>query len=203
MFSVVLMAAMTTTPQIPDGLFHKGGGGCCGQTSCGCSGQSAGCCGQTACGCEGGGGRHHKKHRGGSGCCGVQTCCAPAPTCGCCGGGMMAAPGPMAPGGPPMPKPPETAPKPMTMVDPNAATIVVTGAKDAKVTIGGLVSANNGDTRTMVSPALDAGQVYHYDLTAEVVREGQMVKLTQAVTVRPGETTNVALDFAAGAVVMK
>jgi uncharacterized protein (TIGR03000 family) len=102
-----------------------------------------------------------------------------------------------------MPKPPETAPKPMTMVDPNAATIVVTGAKDAKLTIGGLVSANNGDTRTMVSPALDAGQVYHYDLTAEVVREGQTVKLTQAVTVRPGETTNVALDFAAGAVVMK
>jgi uncharacterized protein (TIGR03000 family) len=91
----------------------------------------------------------------------------------------------------------------MTMVNPNAATIVVTGAKDAKVAIGGLVSASTGDTRTMVSPALDAGQVYHYDLTAEVVRDGQTVKLTQAVTVRPGETTAVALDFAAGAVVMK
>ena len=117
---------------------------------------------------------------------------------------MMMAPGMQGAPGTPMPAPkPETAPKPMTMADPNAATIVVTGAKDATITIGGLVSANTGDVRTLVSPALDAGQVYHYDLTAEVVRDGQTVKLTQAVNVRPGETTNVALDFATAAVVMK
>lgn len=103
----------------------------------------------------------------------------------------------------PAPKPAEVVPPPKAMANPNAATIVVTGAKDAAVTIGGLVSANTGDTRTLVSPELEAGQVYHYDLTASVVRDGQTVKLTQAVTVRPGETTEVQLDFAAGAVVMK
>ena len=65
------------------------------------------------------------------------------------------------------------------------------------------MSAGNGDSRTMVSPELEAGQVYHYDLTAEVVRDGQTVRLTQAVTVRPGETTEVQLDFAAASVVMK
>jgi uncharacterized protein (TIGR03000 family) len=101
-------------------------------------------------------------------------------------------------------KPAEVVPPPKgAMANPNAATIVVTGAKDAAVTIGGLVSANTGDTRTLVSPALDAGQVYHYDLTASMVRDGQTVKLTQSVTVRPGETTEVNLDFATGAVVMK
>jgi uncharacterized protein (TIGR03000 family) len=199
MYSVVLMAAMTTTPVTPEGLFHKGGGGCCGETSCGCSGQ-------TACGCGGGSGGHRAKkqrHHSGGGCCG-QTACGccgvPVQSCGCCGGGMMTAPqgGTVAP----MPAP-GPAPKPMGMANPNAATIVVTGAKDAKVLIGGLVSAGNDETRTMVSPSLDAGEVYHYDLTAEVVRDGQTVRLTQAVTVKPGETTEVKLDFAAGSVVMK
>jgi uncharacterized protein (TIGR03000 family) len=89
------------------------------------------------------------------------------------------------------------------MANPNAATVVVKGAQGANVLIGGLVSAGNGDTRTLVSPALDAGQVYHYDLTAETVRDGQTVRLTRAVTVRAGETTEVNLDFAAGSVVMK
>ena len=112
-------------------------------------------------------------------------------------GGMTPAP---APGAHPMPAP---APGPKTMANPNAATIVVNGAQDANIQIGGLVSAGNGDTRTMVSPELEAGQVYHYDLTAEVVRDGQTVRLTRAITVKPGETTEVQLDFAGGSVVMK
>jgi uncharacterized protein (TIGR03000 family) len=87
------------------------------------------------------------------------------------------------------------------MANPNAATIVVTGAKDAKILIGGLVAAGTGETRTLVSPSLEAGQVYHYDLTAEVVRDGQTVRTTQSVNVRAGETSEVKLDFAA--VVMK
>ncbi len=195
MYSVVLMASMMTTPVTPDGLFHKHAG-CCGETSCCAPAPSCGCCGESH-------GRKHRRSSGSScGCCGVSSCCAPAPSCGCCGDGMAPMGAPGAAPGTPMPAP-GPAPKPAAMANPNAATIVVTGAKDASVLIGGLVSAGTGDTRTMVSPTLEAGQVYHYDLTAEVVRDGQTVKLTQAVTVRPGETTNVALDFAAGAVVMK
>jgi uncharacterized protein (TIGR03000 family) len=214
MYSVVLMAAMTTTPVTPDGLLHRGGGGCCGQqASCGCGGghggrhhkhRGHGCCGGgNECGCTGGCGGCNS----GCGCCGGGM----AMGCGCYGGGMMMAPmGPAPQGGTPMPTPREGAApaggavRPMGMANPNAATLVVTGAQDATVTIGGLVSAAaRGDTRVMVSPALEAGQVYEYDLTAEVVRDGQTVKLTRAVTVRPGETTQVNLDFAAGQVAMK
>jgi uncharacterized protein (TIGR03000 family) len=79
----------------------------------------------------------------------------------------------------------------------------VTGAQDAKVIIGGLVSASTSDVRTLVSPELEAGQVYHYDVTAEVVRDGQTVRVTQPVSVRAGETSELKLDFAAGSVVMK
>ncbi|HEX4590468.1 MAG TPA: TIGR03000 domain-containing protein [Gemmataceae bacterium] len=204
MYSVVLMAAMTTTPVTPDFRKH-GGGGCCGEVA--------------SCGCAGGhGGKKHRHHGGGGGCCGQMAgccgqsscgCCGSAPVqaCGCCGGGGMMAPGMMGPGGgshPAMPAPapaPGTAPK--TMANPNAATIVVNGAKDATITVGGLVSNGSGDTRVLLSPDLDAGETFHYDVTAEVVRDGQTVRLTRAVNVRAGETTELNLDFAAGAVVMK
>jgi uncharacterized protein (TIGR03000 family) len=83
------------------------------------------------------------------------------------------------------------------------ATLVVSGAADATVTVGGYVATSQGETRVLVTPALEAGQSYHYDLKAEVVRDGQRVTLTQAITVRPGEKTEVSLDFAAGAVVLK
>jgi uncharacterized protein (TIGR03000 family) len=106
-------------------------------------------------------------------------------------------------GGTPSPAPMPAPGPAKTAANPNAATIVVTGAEGANVLIGGLMSASRGDTRTLESPELEPGQVYHYDLTAEVVRDGQTVRLTQAVTVRPGETTEVHLDFAGGSVVMK
>jgi uncharacterized protein (TIGR03000 family) len=195
MYSVVLMAAMMTAPETPQ-LGHRNSG-CCGQAaSCGCCGQvaSCGCCGESH-------GRKSRHHAGGGccgqtscGCCGQMSCCAPAPSCGCCGG--MA-----APAAPSMPTPASGPAK--TMANPNAATIVVSGAKDAKVIIGGLVSASNSDTRVLVSPSLDAGQVYHYDVTAEVVRDGQTVRTTQTVDVRAGETSELKLDFTAGAVAMK
>jgi uncharacterized protein (TIGR03000 family) len=83
------------------------------------------------------------------------------------------------------------------------ATLLVTGAADATVMVGGYVATSQGDTRTLVTPALAAGQDYHYDLKAEVVRDGQRLTITRAVTIRPGATTEVQLDFAAGAVVLK
>jgi uncharacterized protein (TIGR03000 family) len=104
--------------------------------------------------------------------------------------------GPPPTGGTP---PPRTMPKPMGALSPTSATLVVTGAADAKVTIGGLVSASTADQRVMVSPTLEAGQTYYYDLTAEA----QGVKLTQAVSVRAGVLTEVNLDFAGKTVVMK
>jgi uncharacterized protein (TIGR03000 family) len=83
------------------------------------------------------------------------------------------------------------------------ATLVVTGAGDATVTVGGYVATSQGDTRVLATPALAPGEAYHYELTAAVVRDGKTLTLTRAVTVRPGETTTVELHFAAGAVVLK
>jgi uncharacterized protein (TIGR03000 family) len=89
------------------------------------------------------------------------------------------------------------------MANPNAATVVINGAQGANVEIGGLALAGSDETRTLVSPALEPGQVYHYDVTASIVRDGATVRLTRAVNVRAGETSEVKFDFAAGSVVMK
>lgn len=207
MYSVVLMAAMATTPETPDFLFRRrghdccgcqgGGSGCCGnpcgscgRSSCGCCGmqQSCGCCGvQQACGGCG--------MQMGCGCMGMQQACGGCGMqmgCGCMGGMMVV---------PQSPTPPSGEKKSM-LNSPNA-TIVVTGAKDATISIDGYVTTSTGDTRVLVSPALEAGQVYHYNVKAETVRDGQTVTLNRVVTVRAGETSTVNLDFAGNAVVLK
>lgn len=45
--------------------------------------------------------------------------------------------------------------------------------------------------RVFQTPDLRAGQLYFYDLRAEIVREGQVVSETQRVILRPG-TESVA-----------
>jgi hypothetical protein len=196
MYSVVLMAAMVTTPEMPE--FGRKSSGCCGQTECGSCGSSCG---------------HSKKHRGSScGCCGQMACgCCGQTACGCCGqtacGGCGSSCGSCAPAcgcygapaAPAAPAPTAPPPKPMGALSPTSGTVVVLGAADAKVTIGGLLSGSTAEMRVMVTPTLEAGQVYYYDLTAEV----QGVKLTQAVTVRAGVLTEVNLDFAGRTVAMK
>ena len=66
MYSIVLMAALTGSADVP--AFGHRGGGCCGNES------SCGCCGNYGCGCAGGGGgrRGGHRHGGGCGCCGYQ-----------------------------------------------------------------------------------------------------------------------------------
>jgi len=198
MYSVVLMAAMATTPETPDFLFRKRGNDCCGcqggsgrsagccGNPCGGCGQSCGCCGmqQQGCGCGG--------MQQGCGCCGMQM------QMGCgCGGMMMVAPANTTP-----PKTGGEGEK-KSMINSSNATIVVNGAQGATVSIDGYVTTSTGDTRVLVSPSLEAGQVYHYNVKAETVRDGQTVTLNRVVTVRAGETSTVNLDFAANSVVMK
>jgi len=109
--------------------------------------------------------------------------------------GMMVAPQ--------TPAPPAKEGEKKSMLNSPNATIVVTGAKDATVSIDGYVTTSTGATRVLVSPALEAGQVYHYNVKAETVRDGQTVTLNRVVTVRAGETSTVNLDFAGNAVVLK
>jgi uncharacterized protein (TIGR03000 family) len=57
---------------------------------------------------------------------------------------------------------------------------------------------STSETRTFISPALEQGKKeFHYTLKAEMTRDGKPMSQTKTITVRPGQTTEVNLDFAA------
>jgi len=94
---------------------------------------------------------------------------------------------------------PETMPKPDTKKPevslPTPATIVVSLPADAKLLVDDYATTSTSDTRVFVSPSLNPGTEYHYQLTAEAVRDGQKVTTTKQVTVRAGEETRVRVEF--------
>jgi uncharacterized protein (TIGR03000 family) len=73
------------------------------------------------------------------------------------------------------------------------ATLVVTLPEDARFFVEGKLTKQTGTSRTFVSPPLEPGVSYTYELTAEVVRDGKPLTQTKRVHVRAGETSNV--DF--------
>jgi uncharacterized protein (TIGR03000 family) len=75
-----------------------------------------------------------------------------------------------------------------------AATLVVSLPEGATLKIDDFVSQSTAATRQFVSPPLEPGSDYHYDLTAELMRDGKPVTVSKRVTVRPGETTRVTID---------
>lgn len=193
MYSVVLMAALTTSVDLPDGRRggcggchgggrsgHRGGGGCCG-CSGGCYG--GGCMGMGYGGCMG---------MGHGGCMGMGY------SGGCYGGGMMMHGGMMMQGGANtggekiQKKPTE---KKDESLAPAPATIFVQLPADAKLFIDNEATTSTGGSRFFQSPVLNADKEYHYTLKAEVVRDGKPVKAEQVVTVKAGETTPVTLTL--------
>lgn len=62
---------------------------------------------------------------------------------------------------------------------------------DAKLLFNGALAGGSGESRTFVTPDLNPELDYEYVLTAEVVREGQVLTATERVIVRAGETTSV------------
>jgi uncharacterized protein (TIGR03000 family) len=73
------------------------------------------------------------------------------------------------------------------------AQLVITLPEDARLLIEGKPTRQTGASRTFVSPPLEPGADYTYELTVEVVRDGRPLAQTKKVPVRAGETTNV--DF--------
>lgn len=71
--------------------------------------------------------------------------------------------------------------------------VSITLPADAKLLFNGVVATGSGSTRTFATPPLVVGQVYKYDLTAEVVRNGRTERATGIVIVRAGETARVVL----------
>lgn len=199
MYSVILMAALTTGVDVPD-LGRRGG--CCG----GCYG---GCYG----GCHGG--RHGGRH--GGGCCGCMGYSYGCMGYGCmgmgyggcmgmgyggCYGGGMYMPGTIQQGtsGEHIKKKPDEKKKSML---PAPATLVVELPADAKLLIDNEATTSTGSSRVFQSPVLNPGKEYHYTLKAEIVRNGKPVKVEQVVTFEPGEIKSVKMTLPAAGVAQR
>ena len=184
MYSVVLMAALTTSVDLPD---RRGGcsGGCYGGCYGGCRGGRRGGCHGCYGGCYGcyGGMVSY-------GCCG---CYGGVTYYGGCHGGMMMPPG----------KAPEKAPMPgqkKKSMLPAPATIVVELPADAKLLIDNEATTSTGNSRVFQSPALSPDKEYHYTLKAEIIRDGKPIKIERVVEVTAGNVTPVRLTLPAAGV---
>jgi uncharacterized protein (TIGR03000 family) len=91
--------------------------------------------------------------------------------------------------------PPNPAP---AAADANTVTIDVRlPDPNAEVWIDGYETKQKGASRQFVSPALNPGQSYRYEIKAKWTQNGKPVEQTQAVTVQAGH--RVAVDFLAAA----
>lgn len=205
MYSMVLMAALTTGVAAPDchrcggcGGCYGGGYGCWGcYGGCyGCFGGCGGCWGGWGCGgCYG----------GGYGCWGGYSSWG---CMGCVGGyGGMSYPGAVMPGGAGVmgggvapgagaeqldkPKPNKNGDK-ETMA-PTRAKLVVELPADAKLFIDDLPMKTTSGVRAFNTPTLEPGQAYYYMVRIEYVQDGKTVSETRRVIVRAGQVARA--DF--------
>lgn len=216
MYSVILMAAMTTgAPETPSwgwgchgghirsvcscngGLWLHGGG--CSGSCYGCYGSGWGSCygcwGSGGCyGCAGCYGSCYGSSYGDGGCWGS-----------CYGGwGEWSSPYPMTyPGGNPMVVPParmETAPPPKKESDkavtPPTARLIIETPANAKLYVDDVPLASAPNPRVFATPALDSNRAYYYQVRVESQIDGQPVSESRQVIVRAGETTRATFTEA-------
>jgi uncharacterized protein (TIGR03000 family) len=199
MYSVVLLLAMTGGSEATDCHKSHGCTGSCYGSTAYVAPTSYGCCGSTSYGCCGGS-KHSffKGHKKSHGCCGGSCY---GSTYGCCGG-VNVAPA-MTPPAPEKIKAPVPEKK-EEVAAPAAATIIVTVAPAAKLTIDGAATMSTAAVRVFETPILTPGRDYSYTLEASIVREGKPVVVSREVTVRAGQQTKVSLtDSALMAVVSR
>ena len=83
------------------------------------------------------------------------------------------------------------------------ASLIVHLPADARLTIDGDPTRSTSGARWFVSPPLEPGMTFHYDLKAEVVRDGKTLTETRRVAVRAGQVSAVTLTFTGQAVASK
>lgn len=66
---------------------------------------------------------------------------------------------------------------------------------NAALTIDGRPTKSTSTDRLFITPPLASGKIFHYDLTANFVRDGKNVSVQQSVAVRAGQQTNVSFDL--------
>lgn len=219
MYSIVLMAAVTSGTAAPDHWFRHGCHGCTGCYGChGCHGAGYWFQGNLCHGCFGGYGCSAGYGcYGGVPCVGCTGCYGgyggwagygayyPIGCYGCygcyggwsCYGTPVAGQGYIAPpatGGTPEKR--ETTPPPMeekkTSVENDRARVVVELPEDAKLYIDGNLMKTPSARRVFRTPVLDASKTYFYELKAEVVRDGTTRQETQRIVLRPGQVVSAA-----------
>ncbi len=202
MYSVVLMAALTTGSATPAwGLLgchgcwggchgcYGGGGGCWG----GCRGGFGGCWG----GCRGGYGGYacNGCYGGGYACYGGYGGCYGWTGGGCygCYGGWTGvsnyAPTPRRP----VDKlpPPKPAEEKKTSAD-GRARVIVELPGDAKLYVDDQLMKSTAPPRVFKTPSLEQGETYYYMLRAEVVRDGNTRSERKRVLVQAGKEVRVS-----------
>jgi len=222
MYSLVLMAALVGSAETPD-FGRKGGdccgGGSChgggglfggGHKHGGCHGgyESCGCCGGGYGSCYGGGGGYgycsggYGSGSGGSGG-GYAAGCTGGYAgygYGCTGGMMYGSPwgGGVLPGADKMPPADGKGKdgkdgKDKTGMEPAPATIRVSLPADATLLVDSFRTTSTSSSRLFVSPALEPAKEFSYTLTAEIVRNGEKMTVSEVVTVRAGTESVVNL----------
>jgi uncharacterized protein (TIGR03000 family) len=215
MYSIILMAAMTTSADVPD-LGRRRGGGCHGCN--GCVGSCMGCWG----GCRGGFSCH-----GGWSChggCWGNSChgCWGGATW---GGGMRAYSSGYMPYSSPYAQQyngagyysgyydpsdqrfrgevnirSEQAPPPTRQGQedevrgPAPARLIVNLPADARLTIDGRATTSTSARRVFRTPPLEQGRQFVYNLRAEFVHEGRTVTRSEQVTFRAGQEVSVSFE---------
>jgi uncharacterized protein (TIGR03000 family) len=193
MYSLVVMAALTTGVQTPDCWFH---GGCSGYYGCG------GCYGCWGCGgCYGGYGScwgcwgGYSYYSGCYGCSGYYGCGGGCYGCWGCSGcygysgyAPMYGPGPVMPSAPSGDLgTPQKEKKNGTSLNPNRARLLVEVPADAKLFIDDQPIKMTATSKTFNTPALERGQSYYYMVKVEVARDGVTHTETRKVVIRAGD----------------
>jgi uncharacterized protein (TIGR03000 family) len=90
---------------------------------------------------------------------------------------------------------PSTAPQPS--IDPNAVMLTVKVPANAEVTIDGNKTSQTGTARDFVTPPLDPGKQFNYDIKARWTENGQTVERERHVSFHAGDRLMVNMMTAA------
>lgn len=188
MYSMVLMAALTTTADLPD-WGRRRGWGCCGcyggygwgGWGRGWGGGYGGWGGYAGWGGYGGGWGGWGGGYGGWGGYGVWS-----------GVGGFVSAQPVASYGSSVLA---ANISPPTATTKRPAKLIVHLPADAKLKVDGKAMRTTSDTRRFMSPPLEVGQGYYYDFQAQVQRDGKPVTVNKRVIVRAGQTQEITLRF--------
>lgn len=77
---------------------------------------------------------------------------------------------------------------------PTTAMVIVNLPADAKVFLNGKETQSTGSKRTYVTPRLQTGKDYSYEVRAELSRDGQTVTESRRVTFQAGSRVNVSFE---------